>query len=365
MIITSLSIHQKRMYKLYTADIVKWAKDYNGQLFHGLLSDPPYNLDSITKRFGSQGAAPSKFGSDGAFQRSSQGFLSQDWDTDIACQVDTWEAIKTLLHPGAFCIAYSSARTFHRMATAIENAGFVIHPMIGWCRAQGLPKPTRLDLRLDALEGIKRKSADRKPAVTRMAKIWEGHRYGRQVLRPCFEPICVFQKPYENSALDSIVKTGAGALWTEGARIAGDSVPINVLETWSGLSQKVKPKYKKTINDKGRWPTNLVVDAGVGDPYEKYFYVVKPTKTEKYAGLEYDENDHPTVKPINLNKKLATLLLPPETYKPRRLLVPFSGVASEMIAALLIGWDEVIGIELKYEYNIIANKRLKEWVHVQ
>lgn len=346
-------------WKIFTDDILIWAKNYKGPLFHALLSDPPYNLDSIRKRFGKQGSVSAKFGADGAFQRSCKGFLGKEWDTDVAFQVETWELIKTLLYPGAFCMAYSSTRTYHRMATAIENAGFVIHPMIGWCRAQGLPKPTRLDNRLRNND----KKGFTKNQRLKLADTWKGHRYGRQALRPCLEPICTFQKPYEEDALNSIIKTGAGALWIDGARIAGDSVPINVLEEWSGLGQLVKPKYTKTINDKGRYPSNLVVDAGVGDPYEKYFYVVKPTKKERNVGLEYGENNHPTNKPIDLNKQLATLLLPPDAYKPRRLLVPFSGVASEVIGALLIGWEEVTGVELSNKYNIIAEKRLEEWIY--
>lgn len=71
--------------------------------------------------------------------------------------------------------------------------------------------------------------------------------------------------------------------------------------------------------------------------------------------------DHPTVKPIDLTRWLATLLLPPAEYAPRRLLVPFAGVASEMCGAHLAGWEEIVGIEGEREHVEIARARLAHW----
>jgi site-specific DNA-methyltransferase (adenine-specific) len=68
-------------------------------------------------------------------------------------------------------------------------------------------------------------------------------------------------------------------------------------------------------------------------------------------------NDHPTVKPLALCRWLGTLLLPPESIKPCRLLVPFAGTGSEMIGALEAGWDEVVGIEQDAHYCEIAGAR--------
>jgi len=77
--------------------------------------------------------------------------------------------------------------------------------------------------------------------------------------------------------------------------------------------------------------------------------------------ITYNNNNHPTVKPLKLCEHLATLLLPPKEYAPRRLLVPFAGSGSEMIGAHLAGWEEIIGIELEKEYCNIAQARLKFW----
>jgi hypothetical protein len=72
-------------------------------------------------------------------------------------------------------------------------------------------------------------------------------------------------------------------------------------------------------------------------------------------------NSHPTIKSLALARWLATLLLPPDAYAPRRLLVPFAGAASEMVGACLAGWDFVQGVELMTEYAAIAYQRLEFW----
>jgi hypothetical protein len=79
--------------------------------------------------------------------------------------------------------------------------------------------------------------------------------------------------------------------------------------------------------------------------------------------LHETRNSHPTVKPIALAKYLATLLLPPEEYAPRRILVPFSGVGSEMCGAAQAGWEQICGIEFDTEngYVDIAHKRMEYW----
>ena len=72
-------------------------------------------------------------------------------------------------------------------------------------------------------------------------------------------------------------------------------------------------------------------------------------------------NGHPTIKTISLIKHLATLLLPPDEYAPRRLFVPFAGTGSEMIGAHQAGWECVIGVEKEAEYVEIAKARIAYW----
>jgi DNA modification methylase len=81
----------------------------------------------------------------------------------------------------------------------------------------------------------------------------------------------------------------------------------------------------------------------------------------KEQSAAWKQNNHPTVKPISLTRYLASLLLPPAEYAPRRVFVPFSGVASEMIGAMQAGWDEIVGVELTEEYIPIAKARIEYW----
>ncbi|MBZ9943462.1 site-specific DNA-methyltransferase [Mesorhizobium sp. BR1-1-13] len=91
------------------------------------VTDPPYHLTSIVKRFGGPNAAPAKHGTDGAFARASKGFMNRVWDGgDIAFRVELWAEVWRVLKPGGYVAAFSATRTYHRMACAIEDAGFDI-----------------------------------------------------------------------------------------------------------------------------------------------------------------------------------------------------------------------------------------------
>lgn len=162
-------------------------------------------------------------------------------------------------------------------------------------------------------------------------------------------------------------------------------------------SGATRPQHKQTTKngngithgDMGR-TTEKERDASSGSA-ARFFYSAKSSKRERHAGLDdfywatdgkgiervtreqygtvdrdrrYIGNIHPTIKPISLCKYLATMLLPPERDTPRRILVPFSGSGSEMIGAMLAGWDEVIGIEISAMYTEIAQARLEWWEKV-
>ena len=116
------------------------------------------------------------------------------------------------------------------------------------------------------------------------------------------------------------------------------------------------------------------------------FYTGKATKAERNAFLDHlpdlvrqrantggyaatdpkwmntiAKNNHPTLKPIKLTYYLASLLLPPVEYYPRIIVVPCSGVGSEVIGCLLAGWDYVIGIEIKSNYAELSQHRIAGW----
>lgn len=132
------------------------------------------------------------------------------------------------------------------------------------------------------------------------------------------------------------------------------------------------------------WSLEIEEQIMAGDPVR---YQAKPAEKEKNAGLNgYEQttvddgrktpidnpylrgktqrtNTHPTLKPIALSKYLSTLLLPPARYAPRRLLIPFSGAGSEVIGAMLAGWEEITGIEMTDSYIDLARDRITYYVN--
>lgn len=455
------------------ADIKDWVKNYKGAKFHALLSDPPYHLLPITKRFGKNGSKPPK---GGVYQRSSRGFMGQTWDGgDIAFDSDMWHSIGELLLPGAFMFIYAGTRTYHRVAVAVEDAGFVIHPAVGWVTSQGFPKATRIDTQIDRKEGADREtvgepktgvaSGTHKHAgtdsawgyddnyletapATPLAKTWAGHRYGLLALKPAFEFILCAQKPYERRPLEDILSNGAGALNIDAARIgsfgggpqcdnrdengqcmghdnagrstSGETIhgPEYLSGRWpSNVVMSHLPECKKVGERVEYYPINRFIDGakpfgdGAGHNYQTVMegavvdiyncapgcpvlqvndqsrawnfkdmsqvfyttppvdmmdavkYVPKVAPEERHAGLDGKGNVHPTLKPIELNKWLASLLLPPDLYAPRRILVPFAGVLSEAIGAELAGWEEVEAVELTPEYIPIGKARADYWIN--
>ena len=84
-----------------------------------IVTDPPYALVSIGKRFGKDGSAPAtpKEGKDGAYARASAGFMGKQWDTgETAFSVEFWEECFRVLKPGGHVVAFSGTRTYHRLA---------------------------------------------------------------------------------------------------------------------------------------------------------------------------------------------------------------------------------------------------------
>jgi DNA modification methylase len=109
-------------------------------------TDPPYALVSVVKRFGGENAAPAQHGTDGAFARASRGFMGKTWDTgETAFSTEFWAEVYRVLKPGAFVAAFGASRGYHRMACAIEDAGFEIRDSLMYIYGTGFPKSHNLD----------------------------------------------------------------------------------------------------------------------------------------------------------------------------------------------------------------------------
>lgn len=67
--------------------------------------------------------------------------MGQQWDgSGIERDPEFWRLVHDILLPGGFCLAFSGARTGHWQAVAMEQAGFIMHPMTGWVFGSGFPK---------------------------------------------------------------------------------------------------------------------------------------------------------------------------------------------------------------------------------
>ena len=85
------------------------------------------------------------------------GFMGKKWDSSgIAFQPETWQAVYRVLKPGALLLAFGGTRTYHRIACAIEDAGFEIRDTIAWVYGSGFPKSYDISKGIDKQAGAQR-----------------------------------------------------------------------------------------------------------------------------------------------------------------------------------------------------------------
>ena len=385
-----------------------------GKQIDSVVTDPPYHLTSIVERYGKEGSAPAK-DKDGLYQRQARGFMGKEWDGgDIAFRSDTWKHAYDLLKPGGYLLAFSASRNYHRMAVAIEDAGFEIRDQIMWIYGSGFPKSLNIGKAIDKRQGNERevvgtrvsafgdadvsetsdgrnlwgKESTKEVELTKGSSEYEG--WGT-ALKPAHEPIVMARKPLEGTNIDNVLKYGTGGINIDGCRVESERYPANVMHDGSDVVRNIFP-YTKSGKDKN--PTQGEVsgffgnkmgyysqDANYGDEgsASRYFYCPKTSKSERNQGLfEFDDkqyshdgrkksienpyqrnksiskNSHPTVKPVELMKYLCRLVTP----KGGTVLDPFMGSGSTGMAAKDEGFD-FIGIEKEEEYFEIASARIK------
>ncbi len=335
----------------------------------------------------------------GEYDRSISGSRAfQAW-----CELWAREAYR-VLKPGGHLLAFGGSRTYHRLACAIEDAGFEIRDQLQYLYGSGFPKSHNL-------------KGD-----------WQG--FGT-ALKPAHEPIVLARKPLTGTVAANVERHGTGALNIAGTRIGLDGAERHTTAAKSGLGKNgiygastidevptndELPRY----NLAGRWPANVLLDedaaalldaqsgasvSRIGKPRKsaqpgngygmthtgteyadsggasRFFYCAKASRSERNAGLDgmpekmlrwsagdqnpgsfqsegtnkHAANHHPTVKPIALMRWLVRLVTPPGGL----VLDPFAGSGTTGIACVAEGFD-FIGIEQDAEYLEIARRRI-EW----
>ncbi|GLX87855.1 hypothetical protein Pfra02_04240 [Pseudomonas fragi] len=328
-------------------------------------------------------------------------FMGKKWDYDVP-SVEIWAECLRVLKPGGHLLAFAGARTQHRMAVRIEDAGFDIRDMIAWVYGSGFPKSHNLS----------------------------GEQQGwGTALKPALEPITVARKPFPGTVASNMQAFGVGAININGCRVAaGDAEEL--AKHWDrettvdmrggnfiGGKSGGKPMTAEA-SSLGRWPANLIHDGSTevvalfpakagaaapvhtrnGDKFRsaygafsgnvdesgstfhadtdsaaRFFYCAKSSRKDRNEGLtdpgpqfkrgttlrkvestETQGNNHPTVKPTDLMRYLCRLVTPAGGL----VLDPFMGSGSTGKAALLEGF-RFVGIELDPGYFAIAEARVR------
>ena len=297
-------------------DCIKHLKTIDDNYFDSVVTDPPYHLTSIVKRYTT--GKKNVYGKDGSFQRLTSGFMGQKWDGgDIAFTTELWKEVYRTLKPGGYLLSFSASRNYHRMAVAIEDSGFEIRDQIMWIYGSGFPKRLNIGKALDKKQGNKRKvigttnqqdirsgnyvlgPQDRIDVpITKGDSEWEG--WGT-ALKPAHEPICMARKPIsEKSIVDNVLKHGTGGINIDGCRVTTDeNISNHSRSAESAISKGIfgdskEQETHQTQGQKlGRYPANLIHDGSeeVIDEFKKFGEdkgAKAPVKTEKGDFMFYD-----------------------------------------------------------------------------
>lgn len=349
--------------------------------------------------------------------------MNKKWDYDVP-SVHVWREVWRVLKPGGHLLSFGGTRTYHRLASGIEDAGFEIRDQIQWIYGSGFPKSLDISKAIDKANGVKRKvvginhiggggasnskgfkegsggsmkqSSDGKSGlpITEPATP-EAYRYKGwgTALKPANEPIVLARKPLEKglTVAENMLKWGVGGLNIDESRIGSEQRTYSINGAIKGANfgnkanQPASEREHATVQ--GRWPANVLLDeeaaAMLGEP-SRFFYCAKASKRERNAGLEgmpekethrlgsgvgrtdgkNSDNTRPAFDKNNHPTvkpiKLMEYLCRLITPPGGIILDPFMGSGSTGVAAKAAGY-RFIGIELEAEYCEIAEKRIMHY----
>jgi site-specific DNA-methyltransferase (adenine-specific) len=308
--------------QVHCSDSVEFSKTLSIEV-DSIVTDPPYGINY-------QGA---------------------DWDQYKNCisfDPETWKNISIPLKPGGYIVIFGASKTFHRLVCAVEDSGLVVRDQLMWLYGMGMPKSSNIGKKLPE---------------------WKGWGTG---LKPCYEPILLAQKPLtETTIVKNVEKHGVGAINIDESRCESGRWPGNVLHDGS---DEVEEEFAKFGERGNGWSRNYGVEDYQGRQYKggvfggggfmgdttyaddgtasRFFYSTKSSVKERTHDRTID-NNHPTVKNLELMKYLIKLVTPKDCI----VYDPFAGSGTTLLAAKFLNYD-FIGVELDENYVEISKKRL-------
>jgi site-specific DNA-methyltransferase (adenine-specific) len=271
--------------KVYNLDCLEGMKLLPDNSVDSIVTDPPYEL----------------------------GFMGKKWDnTGIAYSVPVWTEALRVLKPGGHLLAFGGTRTYHRMTCTIEDAGFEIRDCIQWIYGSGFPKSMNIAIAIDKIMGAdsivvgknlnaretlgtvnickKNGSGNILSPSTPEAIQWDG--WGT-ALKPANEPIVLARKPLsEKTIVANVLRWGTGGINVDASRI-----PLNGEDTSRKLSlqqgwKQTSPNGSGSItNDwsKGRFPANIIFDEETGKMLDQQSGIKASTRHMNYKrnGTEF------------------------------------------------------------------------------
>lgn len=320
-------------YAIYEGNMLDMLEEIEPNSIDSIVTDPPYGLTSITKRFGKEGSAPAQFGKDGAFSRLSKGFMGKEWDgSGIEYNVDAWKKCLEVLKPGGYLLAFGGTRTYHRIACAIEDAGFEIRDCLMFLYGTGFPKSMSISKAIEAKEKYGKTNTVAKRMIeqssdgkeykikqtnngamgevrettrkewtpqSELAQRWKA--YGT-CLKPAYEPIILARKPFKGSLVDNVLKYGVGGINIDECRVGNEH-----FHQKAGQAKSLGRFGDKVWDEKeydGRFPANVIHDGseeatagmpkskgGSGKAFKKDDYGYNETATNFQRGDFIPYND--------------------------------------------------------------------------
>ena len=257
-------------YKLYHGNMLDMLEVIKPNSIDSIVTDPPYELN----------------------------FMGKGWDNaGVSFQKETWQKCYEVLKPGGYLLAFGGSRTFHRIACAIEDAGFEIRDTIMWLYGVGFPKSMALDKSIEGkltlgsanktefrkLNGelvdrgdygyasvaerqgarpsdynnIEEQRLGKLKPTTELAKKYSG--WGT-ALKPSFEPIIVARKPFKGSLVDNVIENGVGGINIDECRVGNETTITkrNGNSGANGVYGKDDRKFERE-NPTGRFPANTIL----------------------------------------------------------------------------------------------------------